>query len=154
GVKMAKVAFEGRDRDRLNVAIQGAMQCAGLYQVIPLRALAVGIDVPQIRRLHRRLAHGRLDGSDETRPSGAIGETGSVAAGRNTDDFRVDFRAAANGVVVAFDDKGGSAFADNSPVAIEIEWPAGTLRIVRPRQPVEQAELGDIDGMNIGARSA
>jgi hypothetical protein len=149
GIEVAEIAFKGRHRDGFDVAVKCPVQGTGLDKVISLRALAMRVDVPQFRGSHAGLPHRGLHGSHQTGSTGPIGKARSVTTGGNAQHLGVDFCSTADGVIVSFDNEGGPTLTHNRPVPIEIERPARTFGVLRARQPVEQAELGDADRVNV-----
>ena len=57
-----------------------------------------------------------------------------VAIGAVADNFRVDFCAALERPLPLFEDQDARSFADDEPVAILVEGPAGAFRIVVARR--------------------
>ena len=56
-IEVAEIALESRHRNSFDATVN-ARRKAGLDKVVPLGALAVGIDVPQFRRPQARLPQG------------------------------------------------------------------------------------------------
>src|SRR5690606_27321976 len=104
-VAVSEVALERGDRDLLGLVAEQPVVSTALDKIVGLRALTVGVDVPELAWRDAGPFHRLCDGSHDAGAAGSVREARPVAASAGAEDLAVDVGSAATCVLVVFDDE-------------------------------------------------